>query len=408
MAVQYRAGGDIFGRLNIFGDLYVNDFPVSASLKNIHVVTGADLPSTNNVIFLSANTSYTFMGAVDLSGKRLVCEGDVAIKGVAPNISVLRSTGLSPLVPLLSSSYSIAFSELTFADRAYVMELDSANPLNAITTYATNFLNCSAVGSIKGYNNTSFNTGIFTNSGGLRFDGNCGTVSMFLYAFQPPVGSVSVIAMSSINVSRRLRVFYSSMIVNPGSTGVLVQSGATIPGENLILDNVNFSNGGTYLSGVDNFSPISRIQDCIGVANSSTAAQLYMSNNIVPTVILNTTDYYKMSGSADIGSKAEKFINGNSRLTYTGGIQRDFIIDGVASMGSGNNNVCYMAIAKNGIALSASKMPTTTSGTGRSENIKTQVYAPMLSGDYIEVFVRNSTGANNITVTDVNLRVQAL
>lgn len=408
MAVQYRAGGDIFGRLNIFGDLYVNDFSVSATLRNIHVLSAADLPSTNNVIFLSANTAYTFMGPIDLSGKRLVCRGDVAIKGLAPNISILRSTGLSVNVPLLSSSYAVEFSDIAFADKAYMIELDSANPLNAIIAYSTNFNNCSAVGSIKGYNNVSFNTGTFINSGGLRFDGNCGSISMFLYAYQPPAGSASIIAMSSLNVSRRLRIFYSAMIINPGSTGVMIISGANISNENLILDNLNFSNGGTYLNGVNNATPMARFEDCVGIPNSSTAAQLYMADNVVATIIPNTTTFFKMSGTADIGSKGEKFTNGNSRLTYVGSVQRDFIVDGVASMSSGNNNVCYMAIAKNGTALSASKMPTTTSGTGRSENVKTQVYTPMLSGDYIEIFVRNSTGTNNITVTDINLRVQAL
>lgn len=408
MAVQYRSGGDIFGRLNVFGDIYVNGFSVATTLTNIHVRSASELPSNSDVIYLSADTSYTFLNAIDLEGKRFVCLGDVALRGLAPNFSTITSTGLPSNLPLLSSTHAISFSEMGFVDSPYVFELNSSNPANAAISYSTNYFNCPSVGVIRGYNNISLNTGTFINSGGLKFDGNSGSLSIFLYAFQPPVGTASIIAMSSLNVSRRLRVFYSSMIINPGATGIFVQPGANIPNENLILDNINFSNGGTYLSGFTPSSPISRIDQCVGINNSSSAAQLYMAGNTVPTIISNTTSYFKMSGTADIGSKAEKFVNGNSRLTYIGAVERDFLISGIASMTAGNNNVCYMAVAKNGVPLSASQMPTTTSGTGRSENIKTQVYTNMLSGDYIEVFVRNSTGINNITVTDVNLGIEAL
>ena len=65
-------------------------------------------------------------------------------------------------------------------------------------------------------------------------------------------------------------------------------------------------------------------------------------------------------------------------------------------------------MAKNGSILAASEIYTTTSGTGRSENVTVQAIVELAQNDYVESWVENDTGANNITVEDMTMIVEAL
>jgi hypothetical protein len=242
----------------------------------------------------------------------------------------------------------------------------------------------------------------------LIFDGTFGTGSVFQCACVPYPNTTMFTVLSTATFTRRFRVFYSGLILASGTTGINAMTAATIPNEGLIYDNLSFSGAGTYITGINETSNRAAFQDCTGISNTWSVGHLYMANNLSPTIIPNTTNFFKMSGTADIGSFANRFTNGNSRLTYVGSLDRLFLVGAIASVTSGNNNVVYVGIAKNGTVLPFSTIPTTTSGSGRSENVKTQTYVRLLSGDYIELFVRNSTGANNITVTDLNIGVEAL
>jgi len=77
------------------------------------------------------------------------------------------------------------------------------------------------------------------------------------------------------------------------------------------------------------------------------------------------------------------------------------------SFASGNNNVCEFGIYDSqlpGIRV-PSRKKTTASAAGRNESVAVQCVATMKAGDFVEVHCANTTGANNITVEQLNFIV---
>ena len=50
----------------------------------------------------------------------------------------------------------------------------------------------------------------------------------------------------------------------------------------------------------------------------------------------------------------------------------------------------------------------TTNSGGRSESASVQAVVRLVDTDYVEIWVENNTGANNITVSDLNVVTEAL
>lgn len=58
--------------------------------------------------------------------------------------------------------------------------------------------------------------------------------------------------------------------------------------------------------------------------------------------------------------------------------------------------------------LPASEIYVTTNAGGRAESAVVQVIVSLVENDYIEIFVENDTAATDITVTEMNVIVEAL
>jgi len=228
-----------------------------------------------------------------------------------------------------------------------------------------------------------------------------------------------------------------------GSTGIRVQSGATVLDSGLDYDDAinnvatgnigldfsatavasprafnirasKFTGSGTYLTGLT-------VQDnkIISIGNSGLVDTKelgsYSFQNLT-TGTLNTTAttgfsirvFKKIAGTTN-SNFTFKFTHTNNRLTYTDSEIRDFAVSFSGSAtGASNNTEIRIILYKNGITpiwegLSATKLTTATDNYAISF---TAIPITLTTNDYIELFVANDTNTKNITLTTGTLTIK--
>jgi hypothetical protein len=388
--------------------------PASGPLRissQFYVRSRSDLPaSTSGVIQLEDNATYIIIGNIDLQGDRLLSGLNTAILGNSSENSRITSTGLTVGTPLLTSRKAITIRDITFYDAdtcIYIDDDGGAGAPLALDWRAVNFLNIPNVGEIGTVDNFIFDTGAFLNSQNLRFSGTVGTIGIFnsLFRGSGAVGNIFSIE-STADITRRFRIIYSSIIAFSSTVGINFNTSAGVMTESYILDTVNFSGGGTYIAGVLTDSNKSLFTNCVGISNTSTNGLLYMSDNLTATTIANTLDYFKVAGTTT-PRNGEKFSHSNNRLTCDAVIERKYLINATLSFSSVPTNVIAFGIYSSSEVdvLIDSKTPATANAAGRAESVKIQTVLRMKQNEFVEVWCRNISATNDVTVSDLSLIV---
>ena len=382
------------------------------SSKLIIVDRKESLPTAvSGVITLLDGYSYLLAKDIDLTGDRIETDGIVSIWASSPEVGQLKSTGLSASSYLITSEYTISLNNVGL-EHVKCVSLDAtANANQAIDWYGVNFYNCTTdIGTIKNYGNVILNTMGFLNSGGLTFDGSIGTIGISDTIFENATTLTSIILPASLTVTRRFRINNSSFVSLSGETALNVSTSATIPNEGYILNNVNFGGGGTYLTGVQSTDNKARFEGCRGINNSSNIAQYYMQGNAAITTITTSSTFVKIAGTTTAGSYVEKFdvTTTNNKAVYAGSLTGFYKVHAVVSMTSGNNKELELAIYKNGSILTPSRSKGTSNGGGKAENVACLDIVELQTNDYIELYVANNSGTNNVVCVDLNLTIVRL
>jgi len=405
-------GSDVPKRVDYsdFLDLVGGDVTI-ASGDIVFVNDKTDLPTAvSNVITLGDNVTYYFTTTVDLTGDRLVGGENTVILGSSSENSRIKSTGLGVGVPLFYTEWTTPIRHVTFQDVDTALHIvGTVNPPVALDWTGVNYLNVPNIGLIDTCDNWIYSKGAILNSQNLQFSGTVGTVGVDNSIFVGTGSSGNILdILSTCTVTRRFRLIYSSMVVFGATVGINVDASATIPTEGYILDTINFSAGGTYLSGVSYTDNKTRFVNSKGIENTAEIGNLYMLNNATATVISGSGVPTKVLGTTTPNAINQKFSHSDNRLTYTGGLIRDFQVSVTTSLTSGNNNVIGVYVAKNGTILTESEMYGTTSSAGRAESISCQTILEMEENDYIEIWVENNTATQNITVEYMNVIIKSL
>ena len=405
-------GSDVPKRVDYsdFLDLVGGDVTI-ASGDIVFVNDKTDLPTAvSNVITLGDNVTYYFTTTVDLTGDRLVGGENTVILGSSSENSRIKSTGLGVGVPLFYTEWTTPIRHVTFQDVDTALHIvGTVNPPVALDWTGVNYLNVPNIGLIDTCDNWIYSKGAILNSQNLQFSGTVGTVGIDNSIFVGTGSSGNILdILSTCTVTRRFRLIYSSMVVFGATVGINVDASATIPTEGYILDTINFSAGGTYLSGVSYTDNKTRFVNSKGIENTAEIGNLYMLNNTTATVISGSGVPTKVLGTTTANAINQKFSHSDNRLTYTGGLIRDFQVSVTTSLTSGNNNVIGVYVAKNGTILTESEMYGTTSSAGRAESISCQTILEMEENDYIEIWVENNTATQNITVEYMNVIIKSL
>lgn len=371
----------------------------------------ADLPTpVNGIITLVPGVPYVITGDVDLNGNRIVCNGINTISGISSETSFLRSTGLSASNPLIYSRYSLPMHDLSItAD--YAMEIDGVGDvLVALDWTAVNFVGCQQVGYIKNASNFVYNDSAFLGSANLEFDGTIATIAINNSLLSGISGETTLSLLSTLTVTRRFRIIYSSFVVLSGAIGISTDVSLSIPVESAIFDTVNFSGPGTYLSGITASDNKALFSNCVGIKNSTANGQMYMIDNVTTTVISDTVNFFKVLGTTTVSDLTDKFTHANNRLTCDAIVSRKYIVQCTISFTSNANNVCEFGFFDStlGTIRTPSRTKSTANAAGRAENVNFMCVLEHTAGNYVEIHMRNTTGSNDILVTDMNVMVTEL
>jgi len=373
----------------------------------VFVSTKEDLPTAvANVITLEDDITYFFTDNVDLTGDRLVGGSNTVLIGGSSENCSLTSTGLGVGVALFTTAYTTPIRHITFKDVDTAIDIDGTLRTVALDWTGFNFLNVPNIGTIDNCDNWIFSKGAFLSSEGLVFTGSTGTIGVDNSIFVGSGAAKNIIELdASCTITRRFRIVYSSIVAFASTVGVDVDASATIPTEGFILDTVNFSGGSTYLGGLDNTSNKSLFIRCVGITNTSVNGQMYMQSNATATTISDTTNFFKVAGTTTASSDNEKYTETDNRLTNNASIERKYLIQCTLSFDSGNNNVCEFGFYDSKLAAvrTPSRTKSTANSAGRAESITFSCVVQHSDGDYIEIHAKNTTGSNNITVTDMNV-----
>lgn len=406
----YIVPEDIFYYWDGLSWAYLVPVPVDVqTIQNfVFVDNKADLPAAvGGVITLLDNYTYFITKTIDLLGDRLVCGQNTTIIGTSSEVSVITSTGLVADA-LITSQWSLPLRHVSLTANI-VLDLDATGNSNqALDWFGVNFVNCANIGTITNYNNIIISDSAFLNSGNLTFDGTLNTIGFMQCLIDSAAGQTAITIAPTATINRRFRVIYSSFVTGVGETGISATNASFPNNESYILDTVNFSGGGTYLSGTTNLDNTAFLLNCIGVSNSGNIAQYYMVNNATITPIALSNTFYKILGTTTSGPYVQKFTLTDNRATYVGALSGYFKVTVVLSASSGNNQILNVRVAVGGVTVASSDSTISTSGSGRVENIKIQAIVSLSNGNYVEIFIANGTAANDITVSDLNVIIERL
>jgi hypothetical protein len=368
----------------------------------VFVFVKSDLPTpSGGIITLLANTTYFINGTIDLTGDRIVCGANTTIIGGSSENCRIKSTGL--VSALITSVYSFPLRNITL-EASLVLNLDGDGTTTALDWFGVNFTDCAVIGTVKDYTNFIMSDCAFLNSGGMTIDGTLGSAAFAQSLFDCNSGNTAFILPSTLTITRRFKIKDSSFVVLSGETGINVDAGASIPTESYILGDVNFSGGGTYLTGVTHTSNDALFTNCTGITNTAVNGQLYMQANATATTVSATNTFYKVLGTTTASADNSKFTHANNRLTCDAVISRKYLIHCDLSFSSTSTNVCEFGFYDSQLSAvrTPSKTKSTANSAGRAENISFGCVVTMVAGDYIEIHCANTSAVNDITVDQLN------
>jgi hypothetical protein len=335
--------------------------------------------------------------------------GKATFLGGSSETTYITSTGLGAGVPLVTTDYTLAIQFLSFSDVDTGLAIDGQiNAPVALDWTGVNFQNVPNAFHINYCDNFVYTKGAFLNSKGARFSGTHGTIAFNNCLLAGDGLSGNIIELdNTVQIIRRFRIIYSSVIVFGSTDGIYIDALATIPNQQFILDTVSFSGSSQiqYLPTINYTSNISLFLNCTGIINSADISQYYMNNNATATVIGSIGVPVKAAGTTLSASVTQKFTNTDNRATYVGALSKYFTVTATLSLTSGNNNQIGIYIARNGTILPESEIYITTNGAGRAEAAVVQSFVLLSNTDYVEIWVENETAATNITVTELNVMI---
>lgn len=142
--------------------------------------------------------------------------------------------------------------------------------------------------------------------------------------------------------------------------------------------------------------------DNTGIADSRIVGGFYL-DTAVETVITTINTPVKVAGTTIGLALNERLVATTNRLTYTGLQPTIATLTGSFAVDSGNNVNLSFYIAKNGVILPESRsMVRVGSGTDERSGVITSL-VDLLPNDYVEIWVENNSGTDNLTCLSLNL-----
>lgn len=387
------------------GDVYAADGAGSGAWGSVPSPTQTevivrsvdDLPSpVANAITLSANTVYILDGAINIGVNRIILGSKTTIRGFGANYSSITSTTTGNMFTAVDT-----FELDEFAVTATSSTLFACTGGSFESAYLRNVTinSCGNFGTITNWYSWFWQNGaVVSSSGPLTTVGTCNIFILDLvewitgYSTAVDLGSATFNTCSFFrcgfqyaSATQHVNIAANSANINTGKVGRFNFN--------------NFANGGP--TAVNNLT-VADIQwdifDNINQEDSTHNAQAYMHTQTTTTI---------SGGDGDSGNP--KLVNGATNwVTYhddqftvtTGGrFTYDGINDievkvtcGIVGTAASSTHTYAHYIAKNGTAITASKTLREYASTATGSPTPCAVVETLSSGDYLELYVENTTG----------------
>lgn len=149
---------------------------------------------------------------------------------------------------------------------------------------------------------------------------------------------------------------------------------------------------------------IDLLDEMISILFDKPLAEIYFFDQTNLVTVSDSAVYYAMPFTATSSAENNKFTVSNTTLTYTGTIERVFIVRGLAVASDGSNETVRLAIFKNG-EITAGRGEAVTGSGGRTSEIVAETILRLAPNDTVELRIRNVTSTNNITVKSLDLLI---
>jgi hypothetical protein len=126
------------------------------------------------------------------------------------------------------------------------------------------------------------------------------------------------------------------------------------------------------------------------------------------TNINNSGEWVKLNTNTQSVFSNNGLTHSNNRVTNISNT-KIVKVEAIASLQAGNNQEIHLAFYKNGTTLLPCTEQSVNTGTGnRITALPIHCIAELENSDFIEVWVKNQTSANNVTTDNINVIITEL
>lgn len=373
----------------------------TGSYANVVIVAAAtDFPTpVSDVITLAADTLYMLDGDIDIGNDRFVLSSNSAIRGLDSSLSSITTTTTGNVFTASGSFHLDSFTLTATSGTVFALTGGASE-----SSYIRNFTvaSCSSMGTATAWYSFVWHKGtVSTTTTGLSFAGSCTTCI---------IDSVDFAAGYTTGINFGAATFNTLAIRhctfgNASATNHMLVAAS---GANLNSAMVGRISSCDFKSGASNMVNGLAVGDTAwlvdgnkNVSNSAKSAQAYMQTTTTTTISVGIGD----SGNPIIVNGSTNWVDANSdqftvttggRVTYTGISPAVFKVScSIYGTTSASGDTLRHYIAKNGTIVQASMTEHVYASTAVSSPSPCSAVLSLSNGDYVELFVENTTGTNN-------------
>lgn len=374
--------------------------------------------SSADLLNLTSDTLYMIDGVVDMQGVSIeVPVGGVSISGLGFGVSKLINTSNSftAITSVAGGSGNIFIDRIVFdiqGTSSKVFDVTDATGFNTIELVQVNFENCTNIGKITGYRQVFGSVvGIFSCNAGTEFAGTwIGGVKLIntIVRNTPNVfkAGASLVFNSrfntDINVDLPAGTSYLADFApsNFGKDSLFQLDGAIVTrAGNYNVNDVN------YLPNITRADPESLFTGCTGIRNTTPMGTWEVTTETATTVAVANT-LYKVAGTTTYRDLIHTVSGGNNALTYDNQLPNEFEIKVTAEVkGTAGDEIelmlrVYDSSAAGYVNQSSVIKPIVNYPGATADRAVFNLFdiVDLDQNDRVEVWVKNITAANNVTM----------
>lgn len=381
-------------------------------VREVVINQGSDLTdlAVAGVITLDDRVQYTIANNISIGTDRLVISPFTVIRGIDQDNGRIEYLGTGNMITATDVTYLLQDVTLSAPNGTYFNHTDTtATFVQMIDVQLDDDGAVGTFNSTAGSNFLASRLLMGTHTSGLFFQGTWTTATI-------KVGAGTIAGTGTL-IDLGTAVFTSldidSKLVGIGASTATFLSGvansANIASGGLgRLTNCTILNlaSGTILDTISEDDTRWRFLNNLGIRNSRPDALESFSSNALETTIAVAATPVKINAVWTGNRKSQFTQAADGRLTFVGEAPEVFPMSLVANlqMASGSATDCKIHIAINGslVGIGIPLNDVTTSKPQSGTVIWQQVLQP---NDYVEYFVENTLGTNNIVVTDAIARI---